>query len=181
MTVATSFPLRPINGSGTTWQEGLALPATVPGSGALGLIAGVGYLPAVQNLYSSIAKGYSLTNPNGYSSFALSTLPSALAAYNQELTLAQAINASFAIADALGPLNHPTYGLLPYLPTLYSFQVNRADIVLNTWASWIASSWPASDLIEVRALQGLNEIYEVYEICITDQNTLSLIFDESHL
>lgn len=148
VTVATSFPLRPNNGSGTTWQEGLALPETVPGSGSLGLIAGVGYLPAVQSLYSSLAKGFSLTNPDGYSSFALSTLPSALAAYDQELTLVQAINSSFAVAQTLGPLNHQTYGLMPYLPTLYNLPVNRADVVLNAWAAWIAGSWPASDLVQ---------------------------------
>jgi len=148
--VATSFPLRPNNGSGTTWQEGLALPETVPGSGSLGLIAGVGHLPAVQSLYSSLAKGFSLTNPDGYSSFALSTLPSALAAYDQELTLVQAINSSFAVAQTLGPLNHQTYGLMPYLPTLYNLPVNRADVVLNAWAAWIAGSWPASDLVQVR-------------------------------
>ena len=58
VTVATSFPIRPANGTGALWQEGLQLPAAVPGSGSMDLLAGVGYLPAVQSMYSSLAKGY---------------------------------------------------------------------------------------------------------------------------
>ena len=49
--MATSFSIQgtsatPAMGAGG-WQEGLALPAAVPGSGSLDLTAGVGHLPAV--------------------------------------------------------------------------------------------------------------------------------------
>ncbi|GFH15937.1 predicted protein, partial [Haematococcus lacustris] len=53
--LATSFALRPSNSSqGPSWQEGLVLPQAVPGSGALGLVAGVGYLPALQTAFQGI-------------------------------------------------------------------------------------------------------------------------------
>lgn len=54
--MATSMALRATSGGGTGgWQEGLALPDAAPGSGALELTAGVGYLPAVVAGYEAVA------------------------------------------------------------------------------------------------------------------------------
>ena len=129
----------------------MALPSAVPGTGSLGLIAGVGYLPAVTSLYGAVVRQYSLQYPDGYSALALSTLPSALSTYRQVLTVNQVANASRAISDALGPLNDVTYGLLPYSPLLYpGSYISHTDIVLNSWASWLSKSWTSAGLNEVR-------------------------------
>ncbi|GMH44597.1 hypothetical protein BSKO_12549 [Bryopsis sp. KO-2023] len=52
VTVATSFA---INGNSTSqWQEGLQLPQSVPGSGAIAIQAGVGRLPAVLSMANQL-------------------------------------------------------------------------------------------------------------------------------
>ena len=111
--------------------------------------------PGHRTILPSSPPNCRITSPDGYSALALATLPSALAAYRQALTPTQAANASQAFSDALGPLNDPTYGLLPYLPTLYSgMPPSHADIVLNSWASWLAHTWSPKDLPEVGVQPG---------------------------
>ncbi|KAG1668837.1 hypothetical protein FOA52_004932 [Chlamydomonas sp. UWO 241] len=142
ITVATSFPLRASNASDAPWQEGLDLPSAVPGSGSLDLLAGVGYLPGVMTLYHMLAAAYRPDYPDGYTAFALTTTTPALSAYHVNLSDAEAASAAAGVADVLGPLAHMRYGLLPYVPSLWRDPPQRADIVLNAWASWLTDSWP---------------------------------------
>ncbi len=48
MIIINTLKIRQSSGAAATRQEGLALPRAENGTGALSLIAGVGYLPAIQ-------------------------------------------------------------------------------------------------------------------------------------
>ncbi|GFH16882.1 A2M domain-containing protein, partial [Haematococcus lacustris] len=143
VTLATSFALRPSNSSqGPSWQEGLVLPQAVPGSGALGLVAGVGYLPALQIAFQGIVSQVNardLSDPSASLALVLALLPNTLATYSQNLTTEQAGNVTSAVT-ALQQLTHSAYGLLPSLPEKWGWMPTRADIQLNSWAAWLISS-----------------------------------------
>ncbi|KAL6763015.1 hypothetical protein V8C86DRAFT_462822 [Haematococcus lacustris] len=141
--LATSFALRPSNSSqGPSWQEGLVLPQAVPGSGALGLVAGVGYLPALQTAFQGILSQITARDPSDPSAslaLVLALLPTTLATYSQNLTAEQAGNVTTAVTS-LQQLTHSAYGLLPSLPGKWGWTPTRADIQLNSWAAWLISN-----------------------------------------
>jgi len=133
--VATSFSLRGDDGV-APWQEGLDLPAAVPRSGSLDLIAGVGHLPAVNTMFQQTAEHVSRDYPSSYDAMALATWPSILSYYNQQLPGSAEPNVSFAF-QTLSDLNTQQYGLLSSMPRGWS--PNRANIVLNAWAAWLTT------------------------------------------
>ncbi|GFH18397.1 A2M domain-containing protein, partial [Haematococcus lacustris] len=140
--LATSFALRPSNSSqGPSWQEGLVLPQAVPGSGALGLVAGVGYLPALQTAFQGILSQITARDPSDPSAslaLVLALLPTTLATYSQNLTAEQAGNVTAAVTS-LQQLTHSAYGLLPSLPGKWGWTPTWVDIQLNSWAAWLIS------------------------------------------
>ena len=148
LTVATSFAISANSSTPSVWQEGLQLPNATRGSGSLSLVAGVGYLPAIQSAFSSMTSSYSPTvepsrTPSGYSSFALSTLAPALSIYLLPLTSDEnktCEDASFQLIPPGGPLYDPRLGLLNN-PPVSSYRLTTADIGLNSWAAWLAASW----------------------------------------
>ncbi|KAF6261957.1 hypothetical protein COO60DRAFT_1458856 [Scenedesmus sp. NREL 46B-D3] len=131
--IATSFAVRGSNSSTIANRvEGLALPRAENGSGSVSLVAGVGYLPAIQGSYEALVRQgvASLRDcPSGTSAIALSYLtPYQLNATQQALQI------------AVKPLTDATYGLLPVdSGCLWPFSSgpSRADINLNAWATWL--------------------------------------------
>lgn len=129
--VATSFAVRPPNASGAAATagraEGLALPRAEAGAGALELLAGVGYLPAVTATFEALARQQAAPygRPTGALAVAVGILPAMLAQYRGKdappkawLSAAQAGAALSALDDAAGPLNDgDRFGLLPFDPS----------------------------------------------------------------
>eukprot|EP00798_Chlamydomonas_sp_ICE-L_P016462 gene16462-22683_t len=131
--VATSFSLNASDP--TSWQEGLQLPAAVPGSGGLILTAGVGYLPAEQALLSQMVDRYDHEFPEATTTFVLASIPSIYGMYSLAPSEDELANATSAVGDLIR--------LTSYLGLWYSiprngFRPTVADIVLNSWASWLA-------------------------------------------
>ncbi len=125
--------------------------------------------PVHSSLLHPLLPAPSLEYPDGYSAFALSTLPSAMAAYKQTLTEKQAANATRATSDALGALNDARFGLLPYLPKVYSWAgVRAADVVLNSWAAWLAASWPQEGIPAVSARKWQCCVCVCVHVCVCE-------------
>ncbi|KAF8063719.1 hypothetical protein HT031_003574 [Scenedesmus sp. PABB004] len=151
--LATSFAVAGSNVTGAASRvEGLALPAAEAGSGAISLVAGVGYLPAVQGTYEALVRaGVSPYRgcPAATDAVALALLPSLLATYRPPGTplasflTASQLNVSAAAADAAaGPMTDAALGLMPGEPRcLYPAgpPPSRADVALNAWAAWLVA------------------------------------------
>ncbi|KAF5837388.1 hypothetical protein DUNSADRAFT_4436 [Dunaliella salina] len=119
--------------------EGMQLPSVVPGSGVLNLVAGAGHLPSIISSYESVAQSVAgAAYPRGRSSLILALQPYVFRLYQQQLSTAQAANASKA-ASNLARLTHDGFGLLEFPPDegLWDERTERADILLNSWASWV--------------------------------------------
>lgn len=143
--LATSFAVAASN-STTAWQEGLELPAAVPGTGSLAVSAGVGYLPAVQAAFDALP-AHRPQWAEAYPALMQATQAPVWRAYGLRLTTEQSDNVSFAI-DQLATLSVPTFGLLHTDPNRwadYSYPPpSRCDVGLNTFAAWLAgSAYPA--------------------------------------
>eukprot|EP00879_Flechtneria_rotunda_P001797 GHRR01001961.1.p1 GENE.GHRR01001961.1~~GHRR01001961.1.p1 ORF type:complete len:2104 (+),score=689.06 GHRR01001961.1:216-6527(+) len=151
--VATSFAVRGSNDSNRASRiEGLELPRAENGSGQLSLVAGVGYLPAIQGTYDALVRQGLNTYqdcPAGDNAVALSVIPSMLALYRPGATPAasylsqkQLDTTAKALQVAAVTLTDATYGLLAVEPKcLYPWSKGpaRADIFLNAWATWLVS------------------------------------------
>ncbi|GLI63593.1 hypothetical protein VaNZ11_006598 [Volvox africanus] len=141
--LATSFALAS-NASATrsnsSWVEGIDLPAAVPGSGGLTLVAAVGYIPAVLAVYDNLQKTEeSRTDPNAQPAMMWVTLPAVLSYYSQSPTAAQAVEVAQAVQD-LQDLTSQNFGLQWVLPEKWSgWSQSRTDIYLNTWALFLVN------------------------------------------
>ncbi|GIL54024.1 hypothetical protein Vafri_9574 [Volvox africanus] len=147
--VATSFALTALPPSSNTssgssgggvvqWQEGMELPAAVPGSGGLNLTAGVGYFPAITIMYNNLEK------VEGARSFASAipgvlwaTLPAVLFSYGQQVIVDRQSNLVDAGFADLAKLTN-SWGLLWGEPEQwYGWTPSRTDLQLNTWALFL--------------------------------------------
>ncbi|GLI68394.1 hypothetical protein VaNZ11_012780 [Volvox africanus] len=149
--VATSFALSALppssnasssssgGGGGMQWQEGMELPAVVPGSGGLNLTAGVGYFPAIASMYNNQEK------VDGARSFASAmpgvlwaTLPAVLFSYGQKDIIDRQLDLVVAGFDDLTKLTDLKSGLLWGAPERWSgWTPSRTDLYLNTWALFL--------------------------------------------
>ncbi|GIM02181.1 hypothetical protein Vretimale_7087 [Volvox reticuliferus] len=141
--LATSFALASnasaSNGS-AAWVEGIELPAAVPGSGGLTLVAAVGYLPAVMAVYDNLQTTEDMrTDPYAQTAMMWVTMPAVLSYYSQSPTNGQAVEVAQAVQD-LKDLTSSSYGLQWMLPTKWaSWSPSRANIYLNTWALFLVN------------------------------------------
>jgi len=149
--VATSFAVKPgTNGSTSGRAEGLKLPNAIPGSGNLQLMAGVGYLPAIQATYIQLVNQNDREWPEATQSLSLGLMPTYIAPYQPagkapkdyvNLVPNQLSSSITALNDIVDHLTDPTYGLLYTDPRRgQGWQPTRADIDLNSWAVWLVES-----------------------------------------
>ncbi|GIL68720.1 hypothetical protein Vafri_21968 [Volvox africanus] len=141
--LATSFALASnasFNGSNPRWVEGIDLPAAVPGSGGLTLVAAVGYLPTVMAVYDNLQQTEEWrTDPYAQPAMMWVTLPAVLSYYSQSPTAAQDVEVVQAVQD-LQDLTSSTYGLQWELPQKWgSWSQTRTDVYLNTWALYLVN------------------------------------------
>lgn len=116
VSLATSFAVRAVADKSADWQEGLALPAAVPGSGQLAVSAGVGHLPAVLSVYQQLPDWYPEQRwPEAFPALTLVTQAPVYRAYGLELSSTQLGLLDRAAAD-LQALSHPAWGLMHTSP-----------------------------------------------------------------
>eukprot|EP00899_Mesostigma_viride_P016305 jgi/Mesvir1/24676/Mv21969-RA.2 len=149
--LATSMALQAASSQATVWDEGMALPAAVPGSGSLMLAAGVNKLPAIKLLSSAL-----LTPPPYYSqpggTWAISSLvPAAvLALYPSSGTEPLLADATRQHADSLdllaGTLTKPCCGLVEWP---YGWNPSYPDARLNAYGVYVLQT-----MQRVRTLAG---------------------------
>eukprot|EP00899_Mesostigma_viride_P016306 jgi/Mesvir1/24677/Mv25138-RA.1 len=149
--LATSMALQAASSQATVWDEGMALPAAVPGSGSLMLAAGVNKLPAIKLLSSAL-----LTPPPYYSqpggTWTISSLvPSVvLALYPSsgiEPLLADATRQHADSLDLLaGTLTKPCCGLVEWP---YGWNPSYPDARLNAYGVYVLQT-----MQRVRTLAG---------------------------
>lgn len=135
--------------AGQPWLEGLVLPEAIPGSGSLTITAGVGNLPAVQELATALMQ--TLAYPNGLDLVSALTPVAMLAPYQlsgaapasamassaaQRLTSAFAVLGRFTDAQGLRYSERKPVGGGPGSP-----YINTA---LNAWAAYVAQRLAAA-------------------------------------
>eukprot|EP00775_Hariotina_reticulata_P009988 gene9988-10143_t len=148
--VATSFSLQ-TRSNITGRNEGVVLPQATPGSGSVSILAGIGYLPAIQASYDSLVQQHQEEAANsdtfippGTNAVNLALLPALLARYSAanstdlKLDAAQ-LNVSIAAAKALSKLTFPNLGLLYYRPIDSDYLPSSASVILNSWAAWLVA------------------------------------------
>eukprot|EP00775_Hariotina_reticulata_P009083 gene9083-9253_t len=152
--LATSFAVRGSNNSEVANRvEGLAMPDAENGTGYIGFVAGVGYLPAIQGAYETLVRQDGLTTsaakacPSGSATVALSVMPVMLSLYRPAGAAASSLLTAFQLNTTLRAMNSAatlltdaTYGLLAVdLGCLFPGNTDprRADISLNAWATWL--------------------------------------------
>ncbi|PNW72413.1 hypothetical protein CHLRE_16g677205v5 [Chlamydomonas reinhardtii] len=148
--VATSFALKALPASDSDvvqWQEGLALPDAVPGSGGLALTAGVGYWPSIAATYDNLAQrqddysGYAYAQP----SMLWAVQPPLLQRYGQPASAAGPEALLHTAYTNLGRLTLSNVGLVYSDPSRwYSWTPTRTDMYLNSWALFLAAEHAAS-------------------------------------
>ncbi|KAG2491821.1 hypothetical protein HYH03_009778 [Edaphochlamys debaryana] len=144
--VATSFALAaaPKQGAGRVgWQEGMALPAAVRGSGGLTLTAAVGHLPAITALYDNLDtweqdRTYAEAPP----AMLWSLLPAVLRLYGQPPAEEARLKAVQRASRDLGALTDPSLGLMWSDPSRWGhWRPTRVDVQLNTWAALLVRTF----------------------------------------
>ncbi|KAG2434214.1 hypothetical protein HXX76_007940 [Chlamydomonas incerta] len=148
--VATSFALKALPASDSDvvqWQEGLALPNAVPGSGGLALTAGVGYWPSIAATYDNLAQreedysGYAYAQP----SMLWAVQPPLLQRYGQPASAAGPEALLHTAYTNLGRLTLSNVGLVYSDPSRwYSWVPTRTDVYLNCWALFLAAEHAAA-------------------------------------
>ncbi|KAG2447335.1 hypothetical protein HYH02_007664 [Chlamydomonas schloesseri] len=146
--VATSFALKALPDSDVVqWQEGLALPDAVPGSGGLALTAGVGYWPSIAATYDTLAQrqgdysGYAYAQP----SMLWAVQPPLLQRYGQPASSAGPEALLHTAYTNLARLTLPNVGLVYSDPSRwYSWMPTRTDMYLNSWALFLAAEHAAA-------------------------------------
>ncbi|GLI68405.1 hypothetical protein VaNZ11_012792 [Volvox africanus] len=148
--VATSFALSALppssnasssssgGGGGMQWQEGMELPAAVPGSGSLNLTVGVGYFPAVASMYETLQQtDVNRMYPEAPPALLWATLPSVLSYYRRTATVQQAAAIAGGFQD-LALLTDSRLGLMWAPPSRWgNWWPSRTDLYLNTWALFL--------------------------------------------
>ncbi|KAG2434208.1 hypothetical protein HXX76_007934 [Chlamydomonas incerta] len=133
--VATSFALKALPASDSDvvqWQEGLALPDAVPGSGGLSLTAGVGYLPALLAAYdTALQQENTRLYPEAPAALQWTLLPPLLSLYGQPPPDPEQQGAvAAAYADLQGLSRQPPVGLV----WRRAYPSTRCDTYLNSRA-----------------------------------------------
>ncbi|GIL54039.1 hypothetical protein Vafri_9594, partial [Volvox africanus] len=147
--VATSFALTALPPSSNTssgssgggvvqWQEGMELPAAVPGSGSLNLTVGVGYYPAVASMYETLQQtDANRMYPEAAPALLWATLPSVLSYYRRTATVQQAAAITGGFQD-VASLTDTRLGLMRSPPSRWGkWWPSRTDLQLNTWALFL--------------------------------------------
>ncbi|KAG2447325.1 hypothetical protein HYH02_007655 [Chlamydomonas schloesseri] len=131
--VATSFALKALPASDVVqWQEGLALPDAVPGSGGLALTAGVGYFPALVSAYDALMQQEEdRLYPEAPAALQWALLPPLLRTYGQPPPEpAQQAAVAAAYVDLQGLSRQPPVGLV----WRNAYPSTRCDTYLNSRA-----------------------------------------------